>query len=127
MVCWADCVSYVAWSLDDKWLLSGGNDLVVNLWDANSGERVRQFLRHTEPVTAIAWSAPAACHTSLIRQPDGLPRHLLPRPYFPPAASVRAPLCKRKGPCRHERGHATDLGGRGRQAQPGGALRDGEL
>jgi WD40 repeat protein len=51
----ADCVSYVAWSLDDKWLLSGGNDLAVNLWDAASGLLLRQFVRHTEPVTAMAW------------------------------------------------------------------------
>ena len=52
----ADCVSYVAWSLDDKWLLSGANDLAVNLWDAASGLLLRQFVRHSEPVTAIAWS-----------------------------------------------------------------------
>ncbi len=52
----ADCVSYVAWSRDDKWLLSGGNDLVVKLWDARSGQHVRDFVKHTEPVTAIAWS-----------------------------------------------------------------------
>ena len=52
----ADCVSYVAWSRDDKWLLSGGNDLVVKLWDAGSGLHLRDFVHHTEPVTAIAWS-----------------------------------------------------------------------
>ena len=38
-----------------RWLLSGANDLVVKLWDVDSGALVRNFRRHTEPVTAIAW------------------------------------------------------------------------
>jgi len=50
-----DCVSYVAWSKDDKWLLSAGNDLVVKLWDTASGALLRDFTRHSEPVTAMAW------------------------------------------------------------------------
>ena len=48
-------MSFVAWSADDKWLLSGGNDLVVRLWDTASGLLVRNFVKHTEPVTAMAW------------------------------------------------------------------------
>lgn len=50
-----DAVSYVAWSRCDKWLLSGGNDLVVKLWDTRTGVLVRDFMRHTEAVTAMAW------------------------------------------------------------------------
>ena len=56
-------MSYVAWSLDDKWLLSGGNDLAVNLWDAASGLLLRQFVRHTEPVTAMAWCTYMTWHS----------------------------------------------------------------
>lgn len=57
----ADSVSFVAWSEDDKWLLSGGNDLVVKLWDTSTGQLIRDFMRHTEPVTAMAWSQILSC------------------------------------------------------------------
>ena len=57
----ADSVSFVAWSEDDKWLLSGGNDLVVKLWDTSTGQLIRDFMGHTEAVTAIAWSQILSC------------------------------------------------------------------
>jgi WD40 repeat protein len=39
-------------------VVSGGNDLVVKVWDTSSGSLLRDFVRHREPVTAIAWSYP---------------------------------------------------------------------
>jgi hypothetical protein len=92
----ADSVSFVAWSEDDKWLLSGGNDLVVKLWDAHSGLVLRDFIKHTEPVTAMAWCAAVALCP--------LPSALGPRPsalsalYFAAHGSARlaAPLPPRR-------------------------------
>ena len=42
------------WSPDGKFLASGGNDNLVNIWGAN-GERVHQFNAHTAAVKALAW------------------------------------------------------------------------
>jgi WD40 repeat protein len=49
----------VAWSLDGRWLASGGGgreggELFV--WEAHSGERVRTLVGHPGAASAVAWS-----------------------------------------------------------------------
>ena len=48
-------VNIVAWSPDDRWLLSGGGDLTIKLWETQTGDMLREFKVHTESVSAIAW------------------------------------------------------------------------
>jgi WD40 repeat protein len=43
----------------------GGNDLAVKLWDTETGALLRDFMQHTEPVTAMAWSEPQTLHPKL--------------------------------------------------------------
>jgi len=50
-----DAVSSVAWSQEDRWLLSCGNDRSIRLWDPKGGNLLQTFFQHTEPVTALAW------------------------------------------------------------------------
>ena len=42
------------WSPDGKWLASGGNDNVVNVW-TRAGALVRRLDQHTAAVKALAW------------------------------------------------------------------------
>jgi WD40 repeat protein len=46
----------VAFSPDDKFLATGGDDQRVRLWDTTTGEEVPVTLRHTARVRALAWS-----------------------------------------------------------------------
>mmetsp|Transcript_7808 Transcript_7808/g.17830 ORF Transcript_7808/g.17830 Transcript_7808/m.17830 type:complete len:621 (-) Transcript_7808:1319-3181(-) len=48
-------VNIVAWNPDDRWLLSGGGDLTIKLWETRTGNLLREFKVHTESVSAIAW------------------------------------------------------------------------
>eukprot|EP00897_Mesotaenium_endlicherianum_P008127 jgi/Mesen1/7342/ME000377S06567 len=48
-------LSFVAWSPDDRLLLTCGNDLLVKLWDTHTGACRHTLHKHTEPVTACAW------------------------------------------------------------------------
>ena len=48
-------VHSVAWSPDGKRLVSGG-DLALMLWDAESGQALRNFSGHSEDVVRVAWS-----------------------------------------------------------------------
>ncbi len=45
----------VAFSPDGRWLLSGGADHRVRLWDAVTGQALEVFEGHTDPVYALAW------------------------------------------------------------------------
>jgi cell division cycle protein 20 (cofactor of APC complex) len=44
----------LTWSPDGKRLASGGNDNLVNIWDA-SGNQMHRFTEHRAAVKAIAW------------------------------------------------------------------------
>jgi len=48
-------ISFVAWSPDNKMLLSCGNDNLVKLWDIQTGICTKTFSKHIEPVTAVSW------------------------------------------------------------------------
>jgi len=49
-------VNSVAFSPDGRFVLTGGRDSTVRLWDAASGDEVRAFSGHTSPVTSVAFS-----------------------------------------------------------------------
>jgi len=46
---------FLAWSPDDRWLLSCGSDKLLKLWETATGECVRNFLKQKESVTSCAW------------------------------------------------------------------------
>jgi WD40 repeat protein len=50
-------VSSVAYSRDGKFVASGGSDMDVKLWGAESGLEVRSFRGHTNWVTSVAFSS----------------------------------------------------------------------
>jgi neurobeachin-like protein/WD40 domain-containing protein len=49
-------VRTVAYSPDGKFLLSGGDDQTLELWDASSGKELRMFTGHSGAVTSVAFS-----------------------------------------------------------------------
>jgi WD40 repeat protein len=49
-------VTAVAYSPDGKFLLSGGNDRTLKLWEVASGKEVRTFTGHRGAVTSVAFS-----------------------------------------------------------------------
>ena len=49
-------VTTVAYSPDGKFVLSGGEDQTLKLWDAASGKEVRTFTGHRGAVTSVAFS-----------------------------------------------------------------------
>jgi tricorn protease-like protein len=49
-------VTSVAYSPDGKFVLSGGEDRTLRLWDAASGKNVRTFTGHRAGVTSVAFS-----------------------------------------------------------------------
>jgi len=51
-----DCIYSVAWSLDGKLLASGSYDKMVKLWDAPSGQEVKNLQDHIDAVFAVAFS-----------------------------------------------------------------------
>ncbi len=46
----------VAFSPDGRWLAGAGDDGVVRLWEPKTGNFVRAFVGHDEPVRDLAWS-----------------------------------------------------------------------
>jgi WD40 repeat protein/serine/threonine protein kinase len=50
-------VQCVAWSADGRRLASGGNNQVVKIWDASSGNLSLRLTGHTDFVQGVAWSS----------------------------------------------------------------------
>ena len=46
----------VAFSPDDRWIASGGTDLLVKIWDSATGREKLSLKEHTEAVTCVAFS-----------------------------------------------------------------------
>src|SRR5579859_3650933 len=46
----------VAWSPDGQFIASAGQDSVVRVWNAITGQTVFDYVEHTSSVNAIAWS-----------------------------------------------------------------------
>jgi len=46
---------HLAWSADDRYLLTASNDRTVRLWAPPSEQPVHVFTKHTEPVTSVGW------------------------------------------------------------------------
>jgi WD40 repeat protein len=52
----SQAVLAVAWSPDGKFIVTGGNDQLVILWDAQTGAELRHFQGHTALVSSVAFS-----------------------------------------------------------------------
>jgi WD40 repeat protein/DNA-binding XRE family transcriptional regulator len=52
----ASQVSTVAIFPDGMYVLTGGSDGIIRLWDVESGEEIRQFLGHTGPISGSIFS-----------------------------------------------------------------------
>jgi WD40 repeat protein len=46
----------ISFSPDGRWLVSGGQDSIVRVWDTASGVEVRKLSRHKAPVRSVAFS-----------------------------------------------------------------------
>ena len=49
-------VASVAFSLDDRFITYGSDDNHVRLWNIHSGELLKRFEGHTQPITSVAFS-----------------------------------------------------------------------
>jgi WD40 repeat protein len=58
----------VAISPDSRWILSGGSDKTLKLWDMASGRLVRTFAEHSGEVTSVAFSPDGARVLGKLRQ-----------------------------------------------------------
>jgi WD40 repeat protein len=48
---------HIGFSLDDKFLVAGGEDQVVRVWDVTTGKRIHALLGHTDIISSVAFSA----------------------------------------------------------------------
>jgi len=53
-----DFVRCVQFSTDAKQLVSGSDDRTVRLWDVGSGEQLKQFFGHSNPINDVRFSSP---------------------------------------------------------------------
>jgi WD40 repeat protein len=51
-----DYVTSVAFSPDGNRIVSGSDDKSVRVWDAKTGEQLRELQGHTDSVTSVAFS-----------------------------------------------------------------------
>jgi len=49
-------VNVVAWSLDGKYIASGSSDGTVQMWNANSGQRMFTVKKSIRPINSLTWS-----------------------------------------------------------------------
>ena len=61
----------VQWSPGGDYLLSGGRDQTVRLWDGQTGEQVRTIRVHSSSVASVAWS-PDGKQIASLSNPGGL-------------------------------------------------------
>lgn len=73
-------VKAVAWSADGQYVVSGGSDGAVRVWEAATGNVVVTYRGHTEGINAVAWSADGEfivsggrdCSVRVWGRPDGI-------------------------------------------------------
>ncbi|KDR66491.1 hypothetical protein GALMADRAFT_106436 [Galerina marginata CBS 339.88] len=58
------CILAVAYSSDDKCIVSGSEDKLVRVWDASTGEMLEVLEGHTERVMSVAFSSDNKCIVS---------------------------------------------------------------
>ena len=51
-----DSVQAIAWSPDGKYLVTGGRDKLVHVWDTNTGDKIFTYARHSTYVYGLACS-----------------------------------------------------------------------
>jgi WD40 repeat protein len=49
-------VRQLAWSPDSKWLAAGGRDHLVQIWNTDTGQLVRELTGHHSSIVSLAWS-----------------------------------------------------------------------
>ena len=47
-------VTTVAFSPDDKWIVSGGEDKTIRIWDSHTGKQIRVFEGHSAALSSVA-------------------------------------------------------------------------
>ena len=48
-------IAFVCWSPNDKYLLTCGNDNMLNVWDVEKGKLHQKYEKHVDSVTSCAW------------------------------------------------------------------------
>ncbi len=60
-------IRVIAWSPDGAAIASGGDDAIVNVWEAATGTLVALYTEHTGPIVALDWSPDGCWITSVAR------------------------------------------------------------
>ena len=80
-----DCVRGVAVSADGRWVVSGGDDRTVRVWDRDSGRLLHELKGHTADVNGVAVSADGRCVVSGGDDRTVRVKHFLSREITPPS------------------------------------------